>query len=69
MLKIQRSANGHVTFKIIGRIETKDVKELRELLALETAGQQPVSFLRLALVGLLKATGTAVFLVRSRFPR
>ncbi len=46
MLKIQRSANGQVVFKLSGRIEDEDVKELRELLALETAGQQLVLDLR-----------------------
>jgi hypothetical protein len=39
MLKIQRSANGGVLFTISGRIEAEDVKELRQLLALETGGQ------------------------------
>ena len=39
MLKIQRSANGRVVFKLSGRIEAEDVKGLRELLALETVGQ------------------------------
>ena len=42
MLKIQRSANGRVVFTLSGRIEAEDAKELRELLALETAGQQLV---------------------------
>jgi anti-anti-sigma regulatory factor len=46
MLRIQRSANGRVVFKLSGRIEAEDVKELRELLALETAGQQLVLDLR-----------------------
>jgi len=46
MLKIQRSANGRVTLKLSGRIETEDLNELRELLALETAGQQLVLDLR-----------------------
>ena len=40
MLKIQRSANGRVLFTLSGRIEGEDVKELRQLLALETEGQQ-----------------------------
>ena len=40
MLKIQRSANGRVLFTLIGRIEAEDVKELRQLLTLETEGQQ-----------------------------
>jgi hypothetical protein len=46
MLKIQRSANGRVVFKLSGRIEEEDVKELRELLALEITGQQLVLDLR-----------------------
>ena len=46
MLRIQRSANGRVVFKLSGRIEGEDVKELRELFALETAGQQLVLDLR-----------------------
>jgi anti-anti-sigma regulatory factor len=46
MLKIQRSANGGVVFTLSGRIEAEDVKELRRLLALETAGQQLVLDLR-----------------------
>ncbi len=46
MLKIQRSANCRVVFKLGGRIEAEDVKELRELLALEIAGQQLVLDLR-----------------------
>jgi hypothetical protein len=39
MLKIQRSANGRVVFPLSRRIEAEDVKELRQLLALEKAGQ------------------------------
>jgi anti-anti-sigma regulatory factor len=46
MLKIQRSANGQVVFKLSGRIESENMKLLRELLALETAGQQLVLDLR-----------------------
>jgi anti-anti-sigma regulatory factor len=46
MLKIQRSANGRVVFTLSGRIEAEDAKELRELLALETAGEQLVLDLR-----------------------
>ena len=40
MLKIQRSANGRVVFTVSGRIEAEDVKDLRQLLDLETAGLQ-----------------------------
>jgi hypothetical protein len=46
MLKIQRSANGRVVFTLSGRIEAQDAEELRELLALETVGQQLVLDLR-----------------------
>jgi anti-anti-sigma regulatory factor len=46
MLKIQRSANGRVIFTLSGRIEAEEVKELRQLLVLETAGQQLVLDLR-----------------------
>jgi anti-anti-sigma regulatory factor len=42
MLRIQRLSNGRVVFKLSGRIEAEDVKELRELLALEIAGRQLV---------------------------
>jgi hypothetical protein len=42
MLKIQRSANGRVVFTLSGRLEAEDVKELRELLAMETTDQQLV---------------------------
>jgi anti-anti-sigma regulatory factor len=46
MLKIQRSANGRVVFTLSGRIEAEDVKELRQLLALEKTGQDVVLDLR-----------------------
>jgi hypothetical protein len=46
MLKIQRSANGQVVFKLSGRIEAEDIKLLREVLALETTGKQLVLDLR-----------------------
>jgi anti-anti-sigma regulatory factor len=42
VLKIQRSAKGKVVLTLSGRIEAEDVKELRQLLALETAGQKLV---------------------------
>jgi anti-anti-sigma regulatory factor len=42
VLKIQRSTNGRVVFTLSGRIEAEDVKELGQLFALETAGQQLV---------------------------
>jgi anti-anti-sigma regulatory factor len=46
MLRIQRSANGHVVFKLSGRIEAEDLRELREVLALETTGKQLILDLR-----------------------
>jgi hypothetical protein len=42
VLKIQRSANDSVVFTLSGRIEAEDVIELRQLLALEKAGQHLV---------------------------
>lgn len=42
MLKIQRSQNGKVVFRLSGRIEAEDVAELRRLFALETTGRQLV---------------------------
>ena len=38
MLKIQRKANGKVTFLLSGRIEAEDIGELRGLFELEGAG-------------------------------
>ncbi|HXN29779.1 MAG TPA: hypothetical protein VN902_21830 [Candidatus Acidoferrales bacterium] len=38
MLKIQRKANGKVTFTLSGRIEAGDIDELRGLLELEGSG-------------------------------
>jgi anti-anti-sigma regulatory factor len=46
MLKIQRSANGQVVFKLSGRIEAEDIGELRQVLASETTGKQLVLDLR-----------------------
>ncbi len=40
MLKIQRKANGKVTFTLSGRIEAEDIDELRRLLELEGSGSQ-----------------------------
>jgi len=36
VLKVERSANGTVLFRLSGRIEKTDVEELRSLLKLET---------------------------------
>jgi len=38
MLKIQRKANGRVSFTLSGRIEAEDIDELCRLLELEEAG-------------------------------
>ena len=46
MLRIQRSANGRVVFKLSGRIEAEDLKELKEVLAVEATGRQLVLDLR-----------------------
>jgi hypothetical protein len=42
MLKIQRSGESRVIFKLSGRIESADLDDLRVLLKSETAGQQLV---------------------------
>jgi anti-anti-sigma regulatory factor len=39
MLRIQRSANGEVVFRLSGRIEAEELAELQRLLGLEAAGQ------------------------------
>jgi hypothetical protein len=46
MLKIQRSANGAVIFTLSGRIEAEEVKEIRQLLAMETTRKHLVLDLR-----------------------
>jgi anti-anti-sigma regulatory factor len=46
VIKIQRSANGQVVFKVGGRIEAEDIKELEEVLALETTRKQLVLDMR-----------------------
>ena len=38
MLRTQRTGNGQVLFTLSGRIETEDIKQLQELLAVETTG-------------------------------
>jgi len=39
MLRITRTTNGEVVFKLSGRIETKNIAELEALLSGETRGQ------------------------------
>ena len=46
MLRTRRTGNGQVLFTLSGRIETDDIKQLQELLAAETSGQQRVLDLR-----------------------
>jgi hypothetical protein len=47
MLRTRRTGNGRVLFTLSGRIETvEDIKQLQELLAVETSGQQLVLDLR-----------------------
>jgi anti-anti-sigma regulatory factor len=40
MLRIQRSANGEVVFKLSGRMETENVSELKTLVKTETNGRR-----------------------------
>jgi len=42
MLRIQRSANGHIVFALSGRIETEDVSELQRLFQLENTDRRMV---------------------------
>ena len=46
MLKIERTGNGQALFTLSGRIEAEEIKELRQLLALETSGHQVIFNLR-----------------------
>lgn len=39
MLRITRSTNGEVVFKLSGRIETENIAELEALISEETSGQ------------------------------
>ena len=39
MLRITRTANGEVVFKLSGRIETENVAEVKALLSAETSGR------------------------------
>ena len=42
MLKIQRSSNGQVVFRIVGRMQTESAAELKALLKSETGARQIV---------------------------
>ena len=46
MLRIRRTGNGQGLFTLSGRIETEDIKQLQQLLAVETPGQQLILDLR-----------------------
>ena len=46
MLRTRRTGNGQALFTLSGRIETEDIKQLQELLAVETSGQQLILDLR-----------------------
>ena len=46
MLRTRRTENGRVLFTLSGRIETEDIKQLQQLLAVETSGQQLILDLR-----------------------
>ena len=46
MLRTQRKGNGRVLFTVSGRIETKDIKQLQQPLAVETFGQLLILDLR-----------------------
>ena len=39
MLRITRTANGEVVFRLSGRIETENIAELKALLSAETSGR------------------------------
>ena len=40
MLRIERSANGQVVFTLSGRMQTEDIEQVKQLLIVETPGQQ-----------------------------
>ena len=46
MLRTRRTGNGQVLFTLSGRIETEDIKQLQQLLAVEAPGQQLILDLR-----------------------
>ena len=46
MLRIRRSVNGQVVFTISGRIQTEDIEQFRQLLAVEAPGQLVIFDLR-----------------------
>ena len=46
MLRTRRTGNSQILFTVSGRIETEDIKQLEDMLAAETSGQQLVLDLR-----------------------
>ena len=46
MLRIERSANRQVVFTLSGRMQTEDIEQFRQLLVVETPGQQLMFDLR-----------------------
>ena len=46
MLRTRRTGNSEALFTLSGRIETEDITQLQELLAVETSGQQLILDLR-----------------------
>jgi anti-anti-sigma regulatory factor len=46
MLKIQRATNGETVFKLIGRMDVENVKELKEVFQAEANGRRVVLDLR-----------------------
>ena len=46
MLKIQRSTNGKTVFRLIGRMDVENVKELTEVIQAEAKGRRVVLDLR-----------------------
>ena len=46
MLRIERTGNGQVLFTVSGRIEAEEIKELQQLLSLETSGHRLIFNLR-----------------------
>jgi anti-anti-sigma regulatory factor len=46
MLKIQRTANGETVFKLSGRLDVENVKELKEVFQAEANGRRMVLDLR-----------------------
>jgi hypothetical protein len=46
MLRIERSANGHVIFTLSGRIQQEDIAQFQQLLIVETPGRTVMFDLR-----------------------